>query len=333
MADRQAGAGSEEPGLRDRLADALSFVPAHDRDIWIRCGMGLHEALGQHGFALWDSWSQSAENYDPREARTQWRSFKAGGGITAGSVLKLARANGWQGDGRLRPKTGAEIAAAERRRHEERERRKVAAEKVAAEAACITDRLITPPLDHPYLRRKALAGLSPARDALIYWPGGPTPFRIIERGDLILPLRLFQGAVISAQVIKPDGAKRFLPGGMVKGTSFRLLNDGPPTKIAVCEGFATAASVAATGLLFATFAALSAQFIPVVAGLLRRSAPLDTTILIVADNDKSGVGAHYARRSGCQWWMPERVGEDANDLHCRAGLGTLTALLAEALAS
>ena len=34
----------------ETIEQALSFIPAHDRDIWIKCGMALKSEFGDAGF-------------------------------------------------------------------------------------------------------------------------------------------------------------------------------------------------------------------------------------------------------------------------------------------
>ena len=85
---------------RKRLADvgeieqALRFIPAHDRDMWVAIGMAIKAELGDSGFDIWDHWSQTADNYRERDARDVWRSFR-GGGIGIGTLFYYARQHGW----------------------------------------------------------------------------------------------------------------------------------------------------------------------------------------------------------------------------------------------
>jgi hypothetical protein len=43
---------------REKIRAALTFIPAHDRELWIRIGMAIKSALNEAGFDLWDRWSQ-----------------------------------------------------------------------------------------------------------------------------------------------------------------------------------------------------------------------------------------------------------------------------------
>jgi len=48
---------------------------------------------------------------------------------------------------------------------------------------------------------------------------------------------------------------------------------------------------------------------------------------VVADNDKSLAGERAAVKTGLPWRMSDVLGEDANDLHHRAGLAALCKLI------
>lgn len=81
--------------------------------------------------------------------------------------------------------------------------------------------------EHPYLTKKQIKAHG------IY----------IDGDDLVIPVfdSLDQKNIQSAQVIKEDGFKQFMPGGIISGGLFVL--DGDNSKIYICEGYATAASI------------------------------------------------------------------------------------------
>ena len=86
------------------IQHALSFVPADDRETWLKMGMAVKVELGDEGFGLWDHWSQSASTYSERDARSVWRSFK-GSGVSIGSLIYEAQQYGWQQDSSYIPKS------------------------------------------------------------------------------------------------------------------------------------------------------------------------------------------------------------------------------------
>ena len=81
-----------------------SINPDCDRETWLHCGMAVHYAAHQQGradegYALWDQWSSKGIKYRGQRDTTHcWRSFNADkpGGITLGTLFKLARQVGWE---------------------------------------------------------------------------------------------------------------------------------------------------------------------------------------------------------------------------------------------
>ena len=59
---------------------------ADDRGQWLRVGMALH-SVSPDLLGAWDDWSRSSDKYERGECPRQWRSFKADGGITLGTLL------------------------------------------------------------------------------------------------------------------------------------------------------------------------------------------------------------------------------------------------------
>lgn len=82
----------------DELRQRLLLVPnAEDYDTWTQVGMALfHQFDGEdEGFALWDEWSETADNYDPDSLQRHWKSFDISGKkrapVTARLILRLAK--------------------------------------------------------------------------------------------------------------------------------------------------------------------------------------------------------------------------------------------------
>ena len=93
---------------RNEISAALAFIPADDRDLWVRVGMAIHsEFPGDEGFDLFDAWSQSSEGYNAHDVRDVWRSFKPGR-VTLGTLWHEAKARGFKGKVPAEPATGAE---------------------------------------------------------------------------------------------------------------------------------------------------------------------------------------------------------------------------------
>lgn len=84
------------------LASALGFVDPSDREVWFRVGSALktwalnRDGNAEAGWALWEAWSKRCpEKWDEADARKNWRSFDPGR-VSAGTIIHLARAAGWQ---------------------------------------------------------------------------------------------------------------------------------------------------------------------------------------------------------------------------------------------
>jgi putative DNA primase/helicase len=106
--------------------------------------------------------------------------------------------------------------------------------------------------------------------------------RIDAAGALIVPMRDTAGTLHSLQTITPDGEKRFLSGGRVKGCYLAI---GKPKggRLIVCEGYATGASIhEATGEAVAV--AFNAGNLGSVALALRTKYPT-LKITVAADDD------------------------------------------------
>ncbi|WP_186151019.1 toprim domain-containing protein [Burkholderia gladioli] len=201
--------------------------------------------------------------------------------------------------------------AAERRRDAER---RAAAARDAGEilARCETDQ-------HAYLAAK----------------GFPDERGMIDRdGRLVVPMRDAEDytRVNSIQWINEAGEKKFLPGGTAKGSVFMMgASAAARGEHWFVEGYATGLSVrdALRSMYRAArvVVCFSAGNLQHVASLYRGRR------YVVADNDESGTGARVATATGLPWGMPPTVGDDANDMHQRSGLRSLSALLRDILSS
>jgi hypothetical protein len=102
------------------------------------------------------------------------------------------------------------------------------------------------------------------------------------RGALVLPLRDLNGELHSLQFIGIDGSKKFLTGSRIAGCFFTI-SDKSDGALAICEGYATGASIhEATGL--ATISVTNCGNLLAVAKALRERFP-SRQIIIAADND------------------------------------------------
>jgi putative DNA primase/helicase len=138
--------------------------------------------------------------------------------------------------------------------------------RAASKARAIYNSASSAPEDCAYLTRK---GIKPHGARL--------------HGDsLVIPLYA-DGEIQSLQFIAPDGDKRFLTGGRVSGCYFSIGKPKGAKALAICEGFATGASIhEATGHPVAV--AFNAGNLLAVAKTIREKFP-DMGLILCADDD------------------------------------------------
>jgi putative DNA primase/helicase len=132
---------------------------------------------------------------------------------------------------------------------------------------------------------------------------------------LIVPMRI-KGSLVGAQLIQPDGTKKFLAGQVTKGAYATFDNKGIDI---VTEGYATALSVRrvlkTAHIRYRIHVTFSAGNLPEIA----KEFP---QCVVVADNDATGI--KVAKKTGRPYWVSGVEGEDFNDAEVRgAGLDLL----------
>lgn len=166
--------------------------------------------------------------------------------------------------------------------------------------------------EHPYLARKGIA----VHGA-----------RVTGDGRLMVPLYTPEGKLASLQYIDPEGGKLYHAGGQTGSCSWMLGTMDEPGILYVAEGFATAATIHEVTGRPCIISYSASNLVPVM-GTLRERYGSGQEIVIVADNDQSGVGMAYSTQAvakhGGRVVMPPEQG-DANDY--RAAGGDLKALL------
>lgn len=154
---------------------------------------------------------------------------------------------------------------------------------------------------------------------------------VLPDGGLLVPMRSLSGEIQGAQIIRWDGNamrydKRMLPGMRAKGAVLRL---GSPraAQTVLCEGYVTGLSIEMAvrqlRLDASVLVCFSDSNMAYVASFVRGQR------YVFADNDASGAGERAAISTGLPYCMSEVVGEDANDLHKRAGLFAVCGKLME----
>ena len=334
--------------MSDTLTAALYSIPAScDRATWWQVAAALKTELGEAGFVLFDSWSQSfPDKYRRGTTAATWRSVHPGR-FTIGTLYHTAKEHGWLGEvpARYQPSAEERRLWAEAMGREEAKRKRQEADAAAkAESMLILAEYVDPrawngrqsaevPCAHPYLVVK----------------GFPEQGGLVLAGNLLIPMRHYRDyhRLQSVQMIGPDGSKKFLPGGKASEAVYKI---GKGAERYYCEGYATALSVrAALKRLYRdqhseVWVCFSAGNIPKVALSSRRS-------MVIADHDwwrcpkkecrakwdyeskrcpscgSSGVtepaGEKHAKQTGLPYWMPEEPGTDANDVMRSHGVGAL----------
>lgn len=201
----------------------------------------------------------------------------------------------------------------ERERIEREERRKKQEEVSIAAKKMLESAKLKP---HEYFLSKGI------RKAVPVLPNGCAIFAVSDANYKIW----------SAQLIRPDGTKRFLKGGRLKGCAVRFGFSGP---IILCEGVATGLSI-----YFSMKIGCGAQVFCCASGAgivsVARSRKAD---LVCADHDeprypkhspKYGAGEWAAIKTGLPYVMPPTPG-DFNDMEQTCGSDAVWKTISEKL--
>lgn len=277
------------------IADALQFVNPDDRETWYRMAMAVKSELGEAGFDIWDQWSQTSGEYKQRDARHVWKSCKAHGKVTIGTLLYEAQQNGFK------LTTGQRLSeeqAAERQRQRDEARKQSEAEERQrqTDAAALAGRIWDAAKDaseHPYLTRKGVQahGLRVGQWPLFNKEGKHWG---TAENVLLIPLCDAKGNITTLQGIfdeKPFGFetdKTFLRDGKKSGSWHMIGQPGDGGTIALVEGYATGATVRElTG--WCVVVCIDSGNLKPVAQQFRKANPA-ALIVICADNDAMTEG-------------------------------------------
>ena len=328
---------------------ALQYVPANlPRDDWARVGMAIKSEFSDRtGLDLFTDWSATADGYDPKATRSTWQSIKAGGGVGIGTLLHLAKENGFvlpKADQAPAKPDPAALARRERElgktRQQEKARIQAGHARAAIEAAALWN-AASETGTSPYLDRKGVQ---------------PHGVRFAPDGWLLVPMRDADGMLWNVQRIAPakatDGGpdKLFLKGGRKSGL-WHLIGDAVgadgkasgPAVLLIAEGYATAASLhEATGRPVAV--GFDAGNLAHIAKALRALYPVALLVLCGDDDvhthartgnnpgrDKATAAARAVRGLAV---FPEPLpegGSDFNDLHQAAGLDAVRCIVEAAI--
>ena len=344
----------------DLIRAALAYIPASmARDEWAKVAMAIKsEFPDSTGLDLFDAWSQTAgDGYDGKATRSTWRNVKAGGGVSIGTLLYMAKEHGFelpkgnQAAGQPDPATQAQRAR-ERvaGQQAEKARTEAAQERAAQEAATLWQEASDTGAS-PYLQRKGVQAHG---------------VRFGADGWLLVPVCDASGKLWNVQRIAPDKPtgdapeKLFLKGGRKSGlwhwlgtlasSGFAALAPtrspvAPPAVLLVAEGYATAASLhEATG--YPVACAFDAGNLAHVTKALHTLYPAALLVLCGDDDvqtfartgqnpgrDKATAAARAVRGLAVFPVPLPEGGSDFNDLHLAVGLEAVRGCVEAAIAA
>jgi putative DNA primase/helicase len=331
------------------MQNALAFIPADDRETWLRMAFAVKSELGDAGFEIWDAWSQTAPSYKANAARDTWKSASEHGPITVGTLFHEAKANGWHDDGTHQRPTAEELAeqrriAAERAAKEEAE---IARERAdtAKKAAAIWKVASVARADNPYLKRKQVAPVAALREidagaaAAILGYAPKSGDDALTGRLLVVPIK--QGGSLSTlELIDETGRKAALAGRGTKTGGFWAagpLPDGDDAGLVflIGEGVATVLSAAeATG--YYVVAALSCGNLEAVARVMKGRYPLARLVILADIGHGEGAARKAAEAIGgalATPVLPDGAGSDFNDLARLQGPAAVKSCIEAALAA
>jgi len=328
----------------DLIRAGLEHIPASlPRDEWARLAMAIKsEYPDDLGFGLFAEWSATSDGFDPKATRSTWQSVKPGGGVGIGTLLHMAKQNGFtlpksdQAPSKPDPATAARLAS------ERAERERLQNELTASRHAAASDEALalwnaaSATGTSPYLERKGVQGHG---------------VRYAPDGLLLIPMRDQAGDLWNVQSIAPEkpfngrSDKLYGRGGRKAGLFHFCGDPAGAAVLLVAEGYATAASVfEATGRPCAV--AFDAGNLAHVAKALR-DAHKNALIVICGDDDREthartghnpgrDKATAAARAVAGLAVFPDGLpagGTDFNDLHAAAGLDAVRLVIEAAIQS
>lgn len=256
-----------DPITIDEAEQALGFIdPNITREEWVRVGMALKSEYGEEGFALFDTWSADGVSYDKANLKTTWRSIKAGGSVTIGTLIAMGTEGGWERQRKEMPaEERARLGAARDLRRKQLEEQAVAEaaeeaawyERVSAVCMALADKYLAPSGRSGYLTAKKVPAFG-----LLFVPRGivvvtyiteqrieiisgkdqvsnffnrrksgeidpeTTTFLYLKYGTIAVPMRDADGKLWSMQFINEQGTKLFPKFGRKKGLYHLVADTG-----------------------------------------------------------------------------------------------------------
>lgn len=266
---------------QERAADALFAIPTPaTRPEWLTITTAYKAAGGN--FETWDEWSKRGEGYNEQGNRNTWDSLNAAGGITAGTLYKLAKDNGW-----TPPAGQIERTSAPRSDRATAEPPKKAQEPPPERAKEITADIARYAKNRaqalPYLKTRGITAETAERFNIGYNPQRQTI--VIPHAETAFYTERYTDTAPNSK------GKRYhnLPG--VTKTLFNLpaLNSGAKI-ICITEGAIDAISIEQSG-----GAAVGSNEPAQILDAIKKHGTTAKIFAILKDKDKNGTGEHKAQ--------------------------------------
>ena len=325
------------------IRSALAHIPADlPRDEWARVGMAIKSEFPDDiGRDLFTDWSATAGGFDTKAVKSTWQSIKASGGVGIGTLLHLAKENGFVMPQANQAPSKPDLATAARvaRERTQNQHAELARQQVAHAAAAFD-------------AAKAWDGASDTGESAYLTRKGVQPYgvRFGSDGWLLVPVRDASSKLWNVQRIAPDKPangpdKLFLKNGRKSGLWHWCGDPSGAAVLLVAEGYATAASLhQATGRAVAV--AFDAGNLASVAKALHKSYP--TALIALCGDDDVQTFARTGHNTGRDKAtaaalavhglavFPEGLpegGSDFNDLHQAAGVEAVRLIVDSAIDS
>jgi len=338
----------------DRVETALFHIPNHlPRNDWFKIACALKKEFGHDAKALFLRWSENGNKDDRQNAQSTWKSAAAGS-TSIKTLYYFARQYGYTEE-------SVSISNQEyAKQQQKRAKRKVEqanreaeaqlAKEIAQRRAKLAINEILPLLSPananstPYTQNKKCDGkgtytitkedIQATNTARYIYP-----FYDIKETALVIPFQTHEGTYTSAQCIYGSDSKKRVIKGSAKKNTYAYLNLAPmpdtTNTLYIGEGYATVNSAIQANHKAFGIMAKDAEDLPIVTRFIRERHP-HANIIILGDNDKSGVGQDKAKEAAeeyandliiPQWIEGQEKSTDLNDVHVIHGIHAVKQLL------
>lgn len=336
-----------------KVVSALTFIPASDRDIWVKVGHAIKAEYGDIGFDIWDQWSRTdEESYKPSSAKAVWKSLRSTS-VTIASLFYLARQNGWvdtDPDQKISPEEQQRRKDAAEKRQKEEQAKILRDNARAAKKALLLWRKAQPARpDHPYFVRKQVLPVLSLREIDVQ-----DAFRVLgyhPKSDgekltgrlVVVPIKV--GTELSSCEMIDESGRKAAIYGSARASGYwaaqPLPEDNPGEVIAIGEGVATVLSAKqATGCT--VLAAMNHYNLQAVATMLRqRYAKAEIVVLgdlLKKNGEKDPVAIKASQSANVGVTFPRFDNwhsglTDFNDLHVACGLQSVRQIITQCVSS